>query len=51
MGHGRKIPSLRIGPLRPEHRKTRRDAGSAAKCQLPTFAVDPMTMISEEHTL
>jgi hypothetical protein len=43
MGHGRKIPSLRNGPLRPEHRKTRRDAGSAAKCQLQTFGEPALT--------
>jgi hypothetical protein len=36
LGQGLKTPSPYDGPLRPEHRKTLRDAGSAAKCQIRT---------------
>jgi hypothetical protein len=39
VGHGLKIPSLCEGPLRPEHRKTRRDTGSAAKCHKRSWAL------------
>jgi len=38
------------GPLSLEHQKTLRDAGSAAKCQSPTFAIHPYDDNSEKRT-